>query len=187
MSAGMIRCWFSKPSSAAVLSRAASRRPHSATTMLRCAASIAKARPIPEPAPVISTHFWSRSIAYLRARAKVVEDRPVQSVEDDRVVDDDALSPTVIEAIDELSEEADVFGVQRSVSSKIGKSGVVFQAKRRLHGVRDLVGQQDGHPLQDMHAAQECIGADMFDGIIGVSNHDPASRSPFADANRVGL
>src|SRR5258707_12174049 len=151
ISAGMMRCWLTWPSSAAVPSRAVSRRPQSATTIPRCAASIAKARPIPEPAPVISTYFCSRGMTQLRANAKVVKDRPVQSVEDRCIVDNDAPGLLVIKTIDQLSEERDVFAVQRAVSSKIGKSGIALQTERRLQCIGDLVSQQYRHPLQNMY------------------------------------
>src|SRR3984893_15194785 len=155
-----------------------------ATAIPRCAASTAKARPIPEPAPVISTHFGSRGMAQLRTSAKVVENRAVQSVEDYCVVDDDALGLAVIETVDQLPEERDVFAVQRSVSSKIAKSAIALQTERRLHGIGDLISRQYGHPLEDVRASEKCIGADMFDSVVRVTDHDPAGRSSLAIANR---
>src|SRR5882757_3815189 len=185
ISAGMMRCWLTWPSSAAVPSRAVSRRPQSATTIPRCAASIAKARPIPEPAPVISTHFWSRDMVQLRASAEVVKDRAVQSVEDHCIVDNDALGFRVIEAVDKPSEKGDMFGIQRSVTPKIAKSGFALQAEGGLHSVCDLVSQQYGHPLENMHASEECIWADLLDSVIGVAHHDPAGGASLADANLI--
>src|SRR5580704_15823811 len=155
--------------------------------MPRCAASTDKARPIPEPAPVISTYFCSRGMAQLRASAKVVKDRAVQPVEDRRMVDDDALGVLIIETIDQLSEESDVFGIQRSMGSKIGKSGIALQTERRLHRVGDLVSQQDRYPLENMDAAEECVRADMLDGVVRVTHHDPAGRPGLAGADRVRI
>src|ERR1700688_3046991 len=119
ISAGMTKCWFSRSRSARVTLSASSRRPHSATFIPRCATSTARARPIPEPAPVISTHFCSRGMAQLRAGAKIVKDRAIQSVEDGRVVDDDALRLPVMEAVDQPPEEsvgADMFDAVVRVS-----------------------------------------------------------------------
>src|ERR1700736_1164850 len=64
------------------------------------------------------------------------------------------------------------------MSSKIGKSGIALQTKSRLHCICDLVGQQYRHPLENVHASEECVGADMLDSVVRVTDHDPAGGAP---------
>src|SRR6202790_5702183 len=98
------------------------------------------------------------------------------------MVDDDALGVRIIETVDQRSEECDVFGIQRSVGSKIAKSAVALQTKGCLHRICELVRQQYRNPLEHVHAAEECIGAYLLDRVICVTDHDPARPPALAGA-----
>src|ERR1700688_1161408 len=150
ISARMIKCEAADQRSAPVASSAFCRRPQSATAIPRRAASTHKARPIPEPAPVMRTSFCSGRITQLRAGAEILKDRPIQAVKDFGVVDDDALGGRIIEAVDKRTKESDVVGIERSVCTKVGKAGVALQTERFLHCVGELVRQQHRHPLQNV-------------------------------------
>src|ERR1700688_882246 len=73
------------------------------------------------------------------------------------------------------------------MSTKIGKSGIALQTKSRLHCIRDLVSQQYGHTFENVHASEECVGADMLDSVVRVTDHDPAGGPPLAIANRIRI
>src|SRR5882757_1104240 len=163
ISAGIIKRGAAGARSALVASSASWRRPQSATVIPRCAASRLSARPIPEPAPVMRTSFRSGCITQLRADAQVLKDRTVQAVKDFGVIDDDALGGWVSETIDKRAEESDVVGIERPVRAKVGEAGVALQAERFFHRVSELIRQKHRYSLENMHAAQESIGAQMFD------------------------
>src|SRR5436309_1502872 len=100
-------------------SSASRRRPQRATSIPRRAASIARARPIPEPAPVMRTRFFLCGMFEFRPRAEVVEDPAVESIKYLGVLDNDLLRLRIIETVHEFAEKRDVFHVQRPVRAQI--------------------------------------------------------------------
>ena len=98
---------------------------------------MASARPIPEPAPVISVRLPSSCMALDgMPRRQLVVDVAVEAVEHLRRIDHDLLDIGIGDAIHERLEECDVLDVERSMRPEIREAILAATAERALDGRR---------------------------------------------------